>query len=91
MGNEFDWDDEKASANLRKHGVSFEEAVEAFGDLNAIISEDDARYGEERFKLVGSSAHRLLVVIFTDRAEITRLISARDACKNERKDYQGQT
>jgi uncharacterized protein len=90
MEYEFDWDEDKARENLRKHDVTFEEAVQAFGDPNSVILEDARRYGEQRFKLVGASTHHLLAVIFTDRDDCTRVISARDANRNERKDYQSQ-
>ena len=79
---EFDWDDNKAQLNQRKHDVTFPEAVQAFGDSNALISEDDGRYHEQRFKLVGASTHRLLAVIFTDRAGVTRLIFSK-GCQQE--------
>ena len=86
----FEWDPRKAALNLAKHKVSFEEAVTAFGDpLGQII--DDPRHSadEERFVLLGRSGRRrLLVVMFTERGEAIRLISARSATPRERRKHE---
>jgi uncharacterized DUF497 family protein len=65
----FEWDPRKASVNLAKHGVSFDEAVTAFGDpLAGIVDDPDHSVDEQRFILLGrSDRHRLLVVMFTER------------------------
>ena len=77
---EFEWDPRKAAANLKKHGVGFDEAADAFFDENAVELFDDSNSEEElRYQLVGLSSTRLLFVVFTVRAEIVRIISARKA------------
>ena len=87
----FSWDDKKAEANLRKHGVSFGEAASVFSDENARLMHDPEHSDEEdRFVLMGFSGRlRLLVVCHCYRAEDReiRLISARKAAKHEREQY----
>lgn len=85
----FEWDEDKAGKNLRKHGVSFEEASTAFGDpLSLTIADPDHSYDEARYILLGlSHAGRLVVVVHTDRDDSIRLISARLASTRERTDY----
>jgi hypothetical protein len=87
---EFEWDGRKAKANLRKHGVSFEEAATAFRDpLSATARDPDHSTGEDRFITFGvSSRGRLLVVSHTERGEKVRIISARAATKGERVIYE---
>ena len=84
-----EWDPDKARLNLRRHGVSFEEAATAF--MNPLSSTiDDPLYLdiEERFIIVGeSSQKRLLVVVHTDRGDRIRIISARVANPRESRDY----
>jgi uncharacterized DUF497 family protein len=86
----FEWDPVKAARNLAKHGVSFEEASTVFGDpLGRIV--DDPRHSTEepRCVLLGHSEHQqLLAVMFTERAETIRLISARIATRRERRAYE---
>jgi uncharacterized DUF497 family protein len=86
----FEWDPEKARANVAKHGVSFEEAMRAFLDpLSVTILDPDHSEGEDRFVLIGQSpAGRLLVVVHTDRGTSIRLISARRATRRERRTYE---
>jgi uncharacterized protein len=84
----FTWDAKKANANLRKHGISFEEAATAFDDeVGAYYP--DTLHGE-RFVLVGySRQHRLLYVVHAEvTAEWIRIISARRATKHEKKHYE---
>jgi uncharacterized protein len=90
VGYNFEWNGEKAEANLRKHGVSFAEAVTVFGDpLSMNMPDPDHSDGEHRFIVMGMSNHyRLLVVFYTDRPPRTRIISARLATRNERKQYE---
>jgi uncharacterized protein len=83
----FEWDDRKAAANLKKHEVSFGEARPVFSDDDA-IERDDADPDEERFIRIGRSGNALLVVIYTERIGrdgITRkrIISAREATSHE--------
>ena len=88
----FEWDDDKAEANLRKHGVSFDEACTAVFDDFAVTFKDDREdYGEDRYFTVGESSRgRLLAVIWTPRNNRYRLISAFKPDKQQRKDYDKQ-
>ena len=86
----FEWDEEKAQANLRKHGVSFEEAQTVFTDpLAMTIPDPDHSTDEARFIIIGESdKKRILVVAHTERKKKIRLISARKATRAERKKYE---
>ena len=90
MNLPFEWDEGKARSNIRKHGVTFEEASSVFADPLAAIFSDEAHSDEEtREIMVGHSAEgRLIVVSFTERGEAIRIISARLATKRERRDYE---
>jgi hypothetical protein len=90
MSIEFQWDKEKALRNLKKHGVTFEEAVTAFYDtLSSTIPDNEHSEGEPRFLLLGlSNQSCLLVVSHTDRGNTIRIISARLATNKERKYYE---
>lgn len=90
VGYRFQWDREKAQANRRKHGVSFTEAVTAFGDpLSMNMPDPDHSQVEQRFIVLGmSDRYRLLVVSYTDRPPRTRIISARMASRHERRQYE---
>lgn len=87
---EFEWDEDKARANVVKHGVSFEEAATVFDDLFNVIFRDDVHSDEEeRFFLLGlASTGRILTVCYTEREGKTRLITARPATRNERRHYE---
>ena len=87
---EFEWDPEKAAANLDKHRVEFSEATTVFGDpLELTIADPDHSEGEFRFLSIGVSASgRLLVVAYTEREGRTRIINAREATGQERKQYE---
>ena len=89
----FTWDDRKAADNLRKHGVSFEEAATVFMDENArLLHDPDHSSDEDRFILLGlSSIIRLLVVCHAYRSndQEIRIISSRKANKQETKQYRG--
>ncbi|HEX4575945.1 MAG TPA: BrnT family toxin [Edaphobacter sp.] len=86
----FEWNRAKAASNVRKHGVSFEEAATIFGDIGGVmISDPDHSEDESRFLLVGrSNLRRLLVVVLVERGERVRLISARRAVRKEMKIYE---
>lgn len=86
----YEWDPAKAASNLRKHGVSFEEAATALEDDLSVTGRDpEHSFGESRFVTFGvSSAGRLLVVAHTERGEVLRIISARPATKHERRIYE---
>lgn len=80
----FEWDDAKAEANLKKHGVSFEEAQLVFGDEFGLGEFDDSHStaDETRFKILGIGNRRIVLVVYVVRDEITetyRIISARKA------------
>jgi len=85
---EFEWDDAKARANLAKHGVPFDYAARLFLDPG-IVEFDASHEGEAevREKAVGLIEGRLFVVVFTDRAGVCRIISARRANTKERRAY----
>ena len=86
----YEWHAEKAKGNLRKHGVSFEEALTVFGDpLARIFDDENHSVVEQREIIIGHSARdRLLVVCFTAQGESVRIFSARTATRRERKDYE---
>lgn len=85
---DYQWDDNKAKANLKKHKVDFADAVTIFSDDLAITIEDDDP-DEERFVTIGLDAMgRVLVVVYTWRGESIRLISARKATKSECREYE---
>jgi len=87
---QFEWNKEKAEANLKKHEVSFDEAKTVFNDpLFVIFADPDHSFEENRFIIMGeSNQNRLLVVSYTERPPKTRLISAREATRPERKNYE---
>ena len=86
----FEWDPDKAAANLEKHGVSFEEAATVFDDPLADTFDDpDHSEDEERFLTFGLSRQsRALVVSHCDRADRVRLIHARPMTRREKKQYE---
>lgn len=90
MSYEFEWDPGKAESNLKKHGVSFEEAVIVFADPLSLNMPDPSHSAEEaRYLVLGISAEgRLLVVAYAERPPRTRIISARKATRRERHDYE---
>jgi uncharacterized DUF497 family protein len=91
MGLKFEWDKRKAETNIKKHGVSFEEASTVFGDpLANIFDDEEHSQDEDREIIIGhSTLRRLLIVFFTERArDLIRIFSARKATKKERKDYE---
>ena len=88
MALEFEWDQAKARTNLAKHGVSFESATSVFRDAFALAVVDDREdYGEERILIIGMVDGQLLSVIYTERSENIRIISARRASPYEQQIY----
>jgi hypothetical protein len=86
----FRYDPAKAAANLGKHKVSFADAEGVFQDPLAVTVEDPDAAGERRFVILGlGSAGEVLVVVYTEREDECRLISARRATRRERKQYAG--
>ena len=93
----FEWNEAKAAANLKKHGVSFETAVRAFDDPFALSEQDRIEVGEQRWQTLGMvEGHLLLLVahtVFDDEddgqaVEIIRIVSARRADRRERQRYE---
>jgi uncharacterized protein len=85
----FEWDENKARHNLRKHGVGFVASLAVFEDPRRIERVGDRRdYGEDRIQVIGLSAGRVLFVVYTRRGDVIRVISARRANRDERKAYE---
>jgi uncharacterized protein len=86
----FEWDEDKATLNARKHGVLFPVATRVFADqLGFELLIDHPRRDEERWNFLGLVDGRLLVVTYTMRGKVTRIISARFATARERRGYHG--
>lgn len=87
---ELEWDERKAVINLRKHGIDFADAATVLHDDHAISIRDE-RSAEERFVTTGMDAlGRVLVVVYTWRADRVRIISGRLATPRERRQYEGE-
>ena len=90
----FEWDSKKAASNVKKHGVTFDEAATVFGDPLAVIFDDEDHSQDERREIIigHSILGQLLLVSFTERDKmVVRIISARKANRRERKDYEEST
>ena len=89
QGN-FEWNPDKAQSNVRKHGVTFEEALSAFRDPLSLTTPDpEHSEREDRLILIGlSDRQRLLVIVYVERGNSLRLISARVADPEERREYE---
>ena len=87
---DFEWDENKAAANFLKHGVSFNEAKTVFNDPLYIFFDDpEHSVYEQRYIIIGESEQkRILMVAYTERSNVTRLISARRTTPKERKYYE---
>ena len=86
----FEWDEEKNAANVQKHGIDFEEALHVFEDDDRIEIYDAAHSGEEdRYNTIGM-VKDVLFVVYTERREAIRFISARPATRRERSIYYGR-
>ena len=84
----YQWDKNKSTSNLQKHGIEFADAVSVFSDELAITIPEN-RFDEERFVTIGTDIFgRISVIVFTWRSEEIRLISARLAERRERKQYE---
>jgi uncharacterized protein len=84
---EFEWDEAKARANWKKHGVTFPQAARVFLDPQRIERRDDRNYAEERFLTVGRVDEFEILLTYTARSNVTRVISARKANRYEREEY----
>lgn len=84
---EFEWDEAKRRSNLGKHGVDFEQAIHMFA--GAVIEWRDERhdYGEARWIALGELDRRVLVIVYADRGDVRRIISARKANAREQRTY----
>ena len=88
VDDDFEWDEAKAAANIRKHKISFQEACRVFDDLFVLIEQDlNEDFGEDRYIATGIVEGLLLTVIYTERGVRIRIISARKADSN---DYRSQ-
>ncbi len=90
---QFEWDQAKADANLRKHGVSFEEARSVFGDplATSVVDAEDSEH-QERWLTTGfSAAGNLVIVWHTNREDRIRIIGARRVTPQERREYESGT
>ena len=87
MTMKFDWDETKRRANIEKHGVDFIEAARMLGGLPSMLEDGRRDYGEQRCLAIGEEDGRLLMVVFTIREGIFRIISARKANARERRKY----
>lgn len=90
---QFEWDPAKSATNLRKHGVSFNEAATVFGDpLAATALDPDHSVTEDRYITIGmSNRRRIIMVAHAERSERIRIISARELTRAERKTYEEKT
>ena len=86
----FTWDEQKATANVLKHAVSFEEATTVFSDpLSETFPDPDHSLDEDRFIIIGASDRgKILVIAHTDDGEVVRIITAREATYAERRSYE---
>ena len=86
----FEWDEEKAAANVKRHGVSFEDATTVWDDyFNIELFDHTHSEAENRFLMIGeSNEHKLLIISFTERENNVRIISARELTPKERREYE---
>ena len=89
-GRKIEWDDDKAAANIKKHDVYFDDAARVFLDDSRIEDHDDKHSDHEDRWITIGMVDKILCVIYTERGETTRLISARKATKREKELYYGQ-
>ena len=85
---EFEWDEEKYAVNLRKHGVKFEEAAEVFFDPENQFGDASVNNEFREYVIGYSLSRRILLVVFVERSLLMRIISARQATSQERKEYE---
>ena len=84
---EFEWDEAKRQANLAKHGLDFTDAARFGWDVAAIGWDRRFDYGEDRFTAYGTMDGRLVVIVFTLRGSVVRIVSIRRANRKERRIY----
>ena len=94
MGRVFEWDDQKADLNFRKHGIRFVDAARAFDDPLAVTAQDRVENSEQRWQTVGMVAGYLLLLVAhtvrfeDDGIEVVHIISARRVDRAERRRYE---
>jgi len=84
---EFEWDQQKREANLKKHGIDFIRAIQIFKGDTVHTYDDRRDYGEERYIAIGAAKGTIVTVVYTWRGETIRIISARKAGKGEKEKY----
>ena len=84
----FEWDEDKNQENIRKHGLDFADAWEAFEAPMLTALDTRAEYGEDRWTGIGFLGNRIVVVVFTERGSSIRIISAWKANRNDRQSYE---
>ena len=87
MSIEFEWDEQKRLSNLQKHGIDFVRACQIFDGYTVEFEDNRYDYNEDRYIAVGEIQGQILTVVYTDRSNAIRLISARQATKYERNLY----
>lgn len=89
---QYEWDTQKEKANLKKHGIAFQQAKEALQSGIVVVLKEDSNFGEQRYVYLGmcKKLNVLVVVVAYPDESITRIISARKANKKERKFYEAQ-
>jgi uncharacterized protein len=87
QGMEFQWDETKRLTNLRKHGIDFIDVPIIFDGDIVTVEDDRFNYGEQRFVTLGFLQGRVVAVVYTEREECIRIISARKATKYEQQIY----
>jgi hypothetical protein len=84
---QFEWDEDKRLANVRKHGIDFLDVASVFEGDTVTIEDDRFDYGEQRFITLGLLKGRVVVIVHTERGGVTRIISVRKATKYEEISY----
>lgn len=87
---EFEWDEEKRRRNILKHRIDFADTCEIFGQRFLEFLDHRRDYGEDRWKAVGLMKGRLVTVVYTERGDVIRIISARRASSHEKAQYHRQ-
>jgi uncharacterized protein len=90
MSMELEWDEAKREANFRRHKIDFADLAEVFEGDVVIIEDDRYDYGETRLIAFGLYMGRVVAIVYTERDDVTRIISARKATKNEEREYYAQ-
>lgn len=87
MQNDFEWNDAKNRSNVKKHGIDFDDAIQVFDDEYIEKLDDRFHYGEDRYIVIGEVNGITLIVVYTMRNNVCRIISARKANRREQKNY----